>query len=342
MKARLLTTLVVVLGMLGSWLAAALAQDTPARVRIGIQNTTSTDIIAKQRGWAEELVGAPIEWLSFDSGRDAILALGAGGVDMVLVGSAPSAFGLSSGVNGEVAWIFHILGEGESLVCHPDSGVSTLADLRGKTLAVPFGSTTHFDMLQALASAGISDTEVTLLDLGTNEMVAAYERGDIDCGWVWFPALQNLYDAGAVKVFDAAEMAALGFPTSDLLVVNRDFGATYPDTVARYIGALNKGVTLANEDLEAAAQDIANEFGMDPEAAETAMSQVARISAEDQLGPDFLGTSAAIGAMADALYSQATFLAEQGIIESAESLEFFQTAVNPTYIELALEQGYTQ
>lgn len=339
MKVNLGFLLAALLGLL---VPTAFAQDAPDRVRIGIQNVTSADIIAKQRGWAEELIGTEVEWLSFDSGRDAVLALGAGGVDMVLVGSAPTAFGTSSGIEGEVAYIFNLLGENESLVCSEDSGISELEGLSGATLAVPFGSTTHFDMLQALNSVGLGEGDVTLLDLGTNEMVAAFERGDIDCGWVWFPALQNLYDAGGVKVTDAAYMAELGFATSDLLVVDRGFGEQYPDTVARYIGALNRAVKLAQDDIDAAAQDMVSEFGMSAEDAVTAMSQVARLTTEDQLDAGQLGTSDAPGAMAGALQSQAQFLMEQGIVENAEDLEFYQTmVVNPAYIELAIENGYT-
>jgi len=334
------TILVAVVGLVGS--PQAFAQDAPQRVRIGIQLLTATDIIAKQRGWAEELLGVPIEWVTFDSGRDAILALGAGGVDMSLVGSAPAAFGMSSGVDAEVAWIFNLLGENEALVVNPDSGISTLEDLAGKTLAVPFGSTTHYDMLQALAMVGLSEQDVTLLDMDPNTMVAAFERGDIDGGWVWFPALDGLYKAGGEKLFDALDMANAGFPTADLLLVNREFGTTYPDTVARYVAALNRGVLLDREDPDAAAQAMVDEFGIDLETAKTAMKQVKRLSASEQLDAAYLGTSEDVGAVADALMSQAQFLRDQGIIEEAFELAFYRERVNPRYIEMALERGYAE
>lgn len=318
------------------------AQEAPERVRIGIQLLTATDIIAKQRGWAEELLGVPIEWVTFDSGRDAVLALGAGGVDMSLVGSAPAAFGMSSGVDAEVAWIFNLLGENEALVVRPDAGVRTLEDLAGKTLAVPFGSTTHYDMLQALDTVGLSEQDVTLLDMDPNTMVAAFERGDIDGGWVWFPALEGLYRAGGTKIFDALDMANAGFPTADLLLVNREFSATYPDTVARYVAALDRGVLLDREDPEAAAQAMVDEFGIDLETAKTAMTQVKRLTASEQLDATYLGTSQDVGAMADALLSQAQFLKDQGIIAEAYDLAFYQERVNPSYVERSLEEGYVE
>lgn len=336
------TFLITMAGLLVPGISGASAQEVPERVRIGIQLLTATDIIAKQRGWAEELLGVPIEWVTFDSGRDAVLALGAGGVDMSLVGSAPAAFGMSSGVDAEVAWIFNLLGENEALIVRPDSGITTLEDLAGKTLAVPFGSTTHYDMLQALDTVGLSEQDVTLLDMDPNTMVAAFERGDIDGGWVWFPALEGLFNAGGTKIFDALDMANAGFPTADLLLVNREFGTSYPDTVARYVAALNRGVLLDREDPGAAAQAMVDEFGINLETAKTAMTQVRRLAASEQLDATYLGTSEDVGAMADALMSQAQFLKDQGIIAESYDLNFYRERVNPKYVEMSLEAGYTE
>ena len=309
-------------------------------VRIGIQNSPAVDIIAKQLGYAEEMVDAEIEYVNFDSGRDAILAVGSNSVDMVLVGSSPSAFGLSSGVEGEVAYVFHLIAAGESLVCSEASGATTLEDLAGKTLAVPFGSTTHYDMLQALASVNLSEGDVTLLDLQPNDMVGAFERGDIDCGWVWYPALQSLYDAGGVSVTDAGQMAELGFPTSDLLIVSKAYGEENPETVAQYVAALDRAVTLVKDDMPAAVQALVAEFGLSADEAETALSTLTRLPAAEQLSPDELGTSDAIGGVADALYNQAQFLASQGLTEKALEPDFYKTVVNPSYLELAEKDGY--
>lgn len=336
------TFLVTTAAILLMGFSTASTQEVPERVRVGIQLLTATDIIAKQRGWAEELLGVPVEWVTFDSGRDAVLALGAGGVDMSLVGSAPAAFGMSSGVDAEVAWIFNLLGENEALVVRPDSGISTLEDLASKTLAVPFGSTTHYDMLQALDTVGLSEQDVTLLDMDPNTMVAAFERGDIDGGWVWFPALEGLFNAGGTKIFDALDMANAGFPTADLLLVNREFGASYPDTVARYVATLNRGVLLDRDDPDAAAQTMVDEFGIDLETAQTAMTQVRRLAAREQLDPTYLGTSEDVGAMADALMNQAQFLRDQGIISESYDLDFYRERVNPRYVEMSLEEGYTE
>jgi taurine transport system substrate-binding protein len=312
----------------------------PDQVTIGIQTSTSTDIIARNQGFAEEALGIPIEWVEFPSGNDAILGLGSGSVDMALVGSAPTASGLSTGVDGEVAWIFGLLGEGEALVAQGDAGIESLEDLAGKTVAVPFGSTTHYNMLQALRLANLTLDDVDLLDMDPTQMVAAFERGDIDAGWIWYPALNSMYDAGGVLVSDAGAMADAGFPTSDVLVVSREFGATYPDIVARYVGALNQAVAFTEADLDAAAQIMVDVFGLDLEDARISLEVLTRLDADTHLEATYFGTSDAPGAFGDSIYSQAQFLADQGLITAAEDQDFYLERVNPSYIEMAIAKGY--
>lgn len=178
-------------------MTTASAQEKPDSMTAGIQLVTATDISVKQRGWAEAMLDASVDWITFDSGKDAVLGLGVGGADLSLTGSAPAAFGLSSGVNGEVVWIYHLLGANEALVVQPDSGIESIEDLKGGVVAVPFGTTTHFDLLKALEQAGMSPQDVKILDMSPQTMAAAFGRGDIDAGWVWYPALARLLDAGA-------------------------------------------------------------------------------------------------------------------------------------------------
>jgi taurine transport system substrate-binding protein len=330
--------LLLVLTVTGS----VIAQTKPDKVISGIQLVTSTDIVSKQRGWAEAMLGVPVEWRSFESGRSAVLALGAQGVHWTLTGSSPAAFGLSTGVAGEVIWIFHLLGENEALVVQPDSGSDTVTQLRGKKIAVPFGTTTHYDMLKALDLAGLTQADVSLIDMEPPALAAAFERRDIDAGWVWYPALQRLYDTGGVAIMDALDMAEQGFPTADVLTMDPEFGRQAPDTVARYLATLHCGVALGNRDLDAIAADIGAEFGIDLDTARTALTQVERMTAEEQLDPKWMGTSQNKGAFADALWGQSHFLKEQGIIEAAHDKQFYRDRLNPSFIELAVEKGYTE
>ncbi len=95
-----------------------------------------------------------IDWKLFDSGGSVNEAVLAGGVDIGLVGSSPASRGISSGIEYQVPWIFDVIGKAEALVVKGDSGITSIADLKGKTIATPFASTSHYSLLAALAGRG--------------------------------------------------------------------------------------------------------------------------------------------------------------------------------------------
>lgn len=68
----------------------------------------------------------------------------------------------------------------------------------GKTSAVLFGSITHSHMMFALGQFNISPEALDVLDMSPPDMVAAWERGDINGGFVWDPALGRMKEKGRV------------------------------------------------------------------------------------------------------------------------------------------------
>ena len=73
------------------------------------------------------------------------------------------------------------------------SGIKKPADLKGKKVGVPFVSTSHFHLLVALEQIWhINPSEVKILNMQPPQIVAAWERGDIDAAYVWHPALAEL------------------------------------------------------------------------------------------------------------------------------------------------------
>ena len=154
----------------------------PDAVRIGYQVIPNAALLAKQRGTVEEAMGVPVEWSQFDSSSAVITAMTSGSIDVALAGTTAAATAIASELPIQVIGIHDVIAESESLVAKESSGISELADLRGKRVAVPFGSTTHFALLQALSDESIPQEDVTILDMQPQEMVAAWGSGNIDAG----------------------------------------------------------------------------------------------------------------------------------------------------------------
>jgi ABC-type nitrate/sulfonate/bicarbonate transport system substrate-binding protein len=62
-----------------------------------------------------------------------------------------------------------------------------ISDLRGKRIGNAHGSTSHYALLQALASTGLSEKDVTLVPMETSQMLNALESGTIDAFAAWEP-----------------------------------------------------------------------------------------------------------------------------------------------------------
>ena len=112
-------------------------------VNIGTMNLVNGDLIAQYEKYYEQELGVKVNIVNFKSGKDVNTALAAGSIDITELGSAPAALGISNKVGYKVFWIGDVIGTAESLVAKNDAGVNSIADLKGKKIAVPFASTSH-------------------------------------------------------------------------------------------------------------------------------------------------------------------------------------------------------
>lgn len=181
--------------------------------RIGYQEVTNGDLIVKDTSLLQACMpNAKITWSKFSSGGDVLQGFKARSLDIALLGSAPAARALSAplDIDMKVVWIQDVIGKAESLVVH-DPAIRTMDQLRGKKIAVPFASTSHFSLLTALNRAGITD-QVTLMNTQPDAMLAAWGNG-IDAAWVWDPVLSKLKANGHV-IDDSGVTAEQGLPPS--------------------------------------------------------------------------------------------------------------------------------
>ena len=305
-------------------------------VKIGTQQMPNDEGIAKALNYFEESMGdkVSIEIVEFSSGKDVNTALAAGSIDFGLEGSCPAALAIAQDLGVEMIWIHEVLGSVESLVSTSASGVKSVADLKGKKVAVPFASTAHFSLLKAIQNAGLSTSDVTLLDMQPDKIYASWNSGDIDAAYIWEPTLTNLTDKTTVTT--SGDLAKLGYMTSNVEVVRTKFANEHPDIVAAYVAALDKAVNLYNSDSDTAVKTVADALELTEENAKFQMSGSEWLTAESQISSTYLGTSSAKGAIVENLYQTAEFLKDQGSITKVPDKSVFEKAVNPKYIETAL------
>ena len=283
----------------------------------------------------EGLGGKSIEFFQFTSGTEVINAMASGSIDISLNGSSPTAAGYSRGVDLQVIYIYDNINDAEALVVNDK--VTAPQDLKGKTIAVPFGSTTHFHMMFALEQFGISPKDVNVIDMSPPDMVAAWERGDIDGGFVWDPALGRMKEKGHVLV-TSGDLSNWGKATFDAMVARKGFTEENPEFTCQWV----KMVAEADADYRANPKDygpgtekakaIADAVGGQEDQVGAVLALYGYPTLEEQASATWLG-----GGVANALHATSVFLQEQGKIDKV--LDSYEGASNPTFVKMVLEGG---
>ncbi|WP_222847578.1 taurine ABC transporter substrate-binding protein [Nocardioides dongxiaopingii] len=296
--------------------------------RIAWQAIPNGDVVVKDLGLLEACMpNAKISWVQAASGGDVVKYYGSGDVDLGLMGSSPATIASSDPVVQDVdiavVWIHDVIGDAESLIVK-DPAITDIAGLRGRTVAVPFSSTAHYSLLQALAEAGlVPDEDVTVINLDPEKMPAAWQGDQIDAAWVWDPTQSQLLEDGGERILSSADTAEAGRPTYDVGTASRAFIDANPDFLAQWAKAQDHAVRLIEDDPAAAAESVAVALGIDPADAEKQFAGLTYLTAEEQAGPDYLG-----GTFASDLFNTAGFLLEQGGIEGVGTEEDYADHVD--------------
>ena len=186
-------------------------------VIIGTMNLVNGDLIAQYEKLYENELGRKVQVVHFNSGKDIISALASNTIDIGEAGTAPAALAISNNLDIKIIFVGDVIGAAETLVVKKDSGIAGIKDLAGKKIATPFASTAHYSLLNALKLEGVSESDVKLLDLKPDDILSAWQRGDIDGAYIWHPVLDRLLEDGKTLT-DSAKLAEKGIVTADLIV----------------------------------------------------------------------------------------------------------------------------
>ncbi len=279
----------------------------------------------------EHKMGRAIIWKKFDSGADVLTALAAGDVDIGNIGSSPFTIATSQGLPIEAFYIASVLGTSEALVVRPS--IKTAQDLLGKKIAVPFTSTTHYSLLSALKHWQIAKENTKLVNLRPPEIMAAWERGDIDAAYVWEPALSKLKATGHVLVSNE-DVGKWGAPTYDLWVARSTFAKENPQVLAQFVAVSNQVIATFNHQPKAIlgnAESMAKIATLTGSKAE----EVAQLLPSNHY-PNLAEQKQILSTrFANDIEHTARFLHEQGSVDNIQ--KSYQQVVNVIAIETILE-----
>ncbi|MBD3886191.1 ABC transporter substrate-binding protein [Phormidium tenue FACHB-886] len=291
-------------------------EQIPAKIRVGYQVYAGSEILAKGLGLAKQtFANTEVEYLRFDSGRDVNTAFAANSIDIGVLGSAAAAVGLSRSIPYDVFYVYELTDKAEALVVRDN--VKTIGDIRGKKIATTFSSTSHYSLLSLLELEKINQSEVTILDMLPQDILAAWQRGNIDGAYIWEPVLAAIEQGGGKILVTSGDLAKRGHATLNVAVVAQNFARQYPNVVKQYIGMLDKAVKVYRQDATAAGKALSVELGVPPEEALRQASSLTWFDASEQVDAKNLGTADKPGDISKTLKQTADFMVSQKAIPSA-------------------------
>jgi len=159
----------------------------------------------------------------FTSGPPMLQAMGAGSVDIGAVGNSPPVFAAAGGSQITIVGAMKSSPAGSAIVVPKNSPIHSIADLRGKRIAVTQGSSANYHLLTVLDKAHLTVKDVTISYLQPAEGQAALSSGAVDAWDIWTPFTESAVAKGARILvtgqgygspysFDVASRAALADP----------------------------------------------------------------------------------------------------------------------------------
>src|SRR5580698_2880381 len=245
MSRRALAALIAVAALMPG---IARAADALKEIHIDWATYNPVSMVLKQKGLLEKEFakdGIGIVWVQSAGSNKALEFLNAGSIDF---GSTAGSAALVARNNGNPIKSIYVFSRPEwtALVTARDSRIATVADLKGKRVAVTRGTDPHIFLVRALLDAGLSEKDITPVLLQHADGKTALIRGDVDAWAGLDPMMAQAEIEDGAKLFFRNPAAN----TWGILNVREQFLKDYPDTVRRVLAVYEEArkYSLANYD----------------------------------------------------------------------------------------------
>lgn len=217
-------------------------------IRLDWATYNPVSLVLKDKGFLEEALkaqGIKVRWVQSLGSNKALEFLNGGAIDF---GSSAGAAALLARINGNPIKAVYAYSRPEwtALVTRKDAGIASVADLKGKRIAVTRGTDPHIFLIRALQGAGLTEKDAKLVLLQHADGRTALDRGDVDA-WA---GLDPMMAAAEIENDDVLFFRDAAANTWGVLDVREDFAKANPDLVKTVIAAYEQArvFSLANPD----------------------------------------------------------------------------------------------
>jgi sulfonate transport system substrate-binding protein len=228
----------------------ARAADKPSQIRVDWATYNPVSMVLKDKGTLEKEFakdGIGILWVQTLGSNKALEFLNAGSIDF---GSTAGSAALLGRINGDPIKSIYVYSKPEwtALVTRKDTAINTVADLKGKRVAVTRGTDPHIFLVRALLSAGMTEKDISEVLLQHPDGKTALIRGDVDAWAGLDPMMAQAQVEDGARLFYRNKDAN----TYGILNASEDFLNKYPELTKRVLAVYDqeRKYCLANYDEE--------------------------------------------------------------------------------------------
>jgi sulfonate transport system substrate-binding protein len=267
---RWITSAVLSVSIVAATLSISYGQEKT--VRIGFQKYGKL-VLLKSKGTLEprlKALGYNVTWTEFPSGPPLLEAVNVGAIDFGNTGETPPVFAQAAGAPIRYVAYEPPAPKGEAIFVAKDSPLKSVADLRGKKVAVAKGSNAHYLLVKALENAGVKYEDITPVFLAPADGRAAFASGAVDAWSVWDP-----YQAAAEASLDARTLAdGTGLvPNTQFYLASQKFLDGEPKVLDALLDGLREVDQWAKTDIHAVAEQLSPSVGLPAAVLEIALKR---------------------------------------------------------------------
>jgi sulfonate transport system substrate-binding protein len=211
-------------------------------LRIGFQKGASLLVLQKAQGSLEQKLaplGFGVKWVEFPAGPQLLEGLNVGSVDIGFVGEAPPIFAQAANARFYYVGYEPAAPKAEAIVVPKDSAIRSVAELKGRKVALNKGSNVHYLLVKLLERNGLKLSDITPVYLPPADARAAFESRNVDAWVIWDP-----FTAAAEKQIGARILAdATGVANNhQFYLAERGFTEKHPQVIrAVFEDSVDKG-----------------------------------------------------------------------------------------------------
>jgi sulfonate transport system substrate-binding protein len=272
LPAKFHVTILVVLFIVTVFAPFTLAQNTDNVIRIGYQKY-GTLVLLKARGGLEKRLAplhVDVKWTEFPAGPQLLEGLNVGAIDFGIAGEAPPIFAQAAGADLVYVGNEPPASAGEAILIPKDSPIKTVAELKGKKVALNKGSNVHFLLVKLLEKAGVQYKDIDAVFLTPADARAAFERGSVDAWAIWEPFLAAAQrQTGARILADGNGVVS----NHQFFLASRSYSSKRADVVAIVLEELAAVDQWTKTNPKEAAAVLSPQIGLDQATLELALSR---------------------------------------------------------------------